>query len=239
MWHQAFKTRSSTTKHHTTPLQHLLDSHQSCLSKPPLQQLFSSPVIADLHLTECKRDSDRATDTAPPGEAVVPVVADVQKILTEILLQCQYCNRTYSDKSVLMRHQSTHTTDKNYECKSCGAVFDSYVAAAQHWLRPCVETANVFYLARMICCEKCERTFKSHELLYIHKVKQKHFVPKIHVDKGSDDLVKVKEEPPSSDEEQASPPGEEVKSGLGCLKRRWADGLLICFVFFFLKGGLA
>ncbi|KAK9880611.1 hypothetical protein WA026_011850 [Henosepilachna vigintioctopunctata] len=104
----------------------------------------------------------------------------IEKILTEILLQCEFCNRTYADKGLLLLHQRKHSTDKNYECVSCNSTFESYAMAAQHWLKICSETANMFYLPKLTYCEYCDRTFKSHELLYTHKIKKKHYTVKIH-----------------------------------------------------------
>lgn len=106
----------------------------------------------------------------------------VEKVLTELLLQCEFCNRTYADKSWLLAHQKTHTTQINYQCVKCNEPFDSYVLAAKHWLTKCSDEANLFYLPKLTYCEYCDRTFKSHDILYTHKIKKKHYTPKIHIE---------------------------------------------------------
>ncbi|XP_018579277.1 zinc finger protein 208 [Anoplophora glabripennis] len=111
---------------------------------------------------------------------------NIEKILTEILLQCEFCNRTYAEKNLLLMHQRKHTTGKNYECVNCNLVFDSYAVAAQHWMKKCSEYVSLFYLPKLTYCEYCDRTFKSHELLYTHKIKKKHYTPKLHIPNTSD-----------------------------------------------------
>ncbi|KAJ8972310.1 hypothetical protein NQ314_000225 [Rhamnusium bicolor] len=111
---------------------------------------------------------------------------NIEKILTEILLQCEFCNRTYAEKNLLLMHQRKHTTAKNYECINCNQVFDSYAIAAQHWMKKCSEYVSLFYLPKLTYCEYCDRTFKSHELLYTHKIKKKHYTPKLHIPNSND-----------------------------------------------------
>lgn len=105
----------------------------------------------------------------------------VEKVLTELLLQCEYCNRTYSDRNLLLTHQRKHTTEINYQCVTCKESFDSYTFATKHWMTKCSDEANLFYLPKMTYCEYCDRTFKSHEILYTHKIKKKHYTPKKHI----------------------------------------------------------
>lgn len=102
------------------------------------------------------------------------------KIITEVLYQCEFCNRTYAAKPSVLNHQKTHTTEKNYECMFCQQHFDNYNIATQHWQNKCIKESNLFYLPKMIYCEHCDRGFKSHEILYNHKNKKKHFTPKLH-----------------------------------------------------------
>lgn len=111
----------------------------------------------------------------------------IEKILTEILFQCEFCNRTYSEKNQLLIHQKKHTTSKNYECSNCCSAFDSYATAAQHWLKRCTEYVNIFFLPRFTFCECCDRPFKSHEQLYTHKIKKKHYTPKVHLSNPKSD----------------------------------------------------
>ncbi|KAF2897759.1 hypothetical protein ILUMI_08422 [Ignelater luminosus] len=118
------------------------------------------------------------------------VAPNVEKVLTELLLQCEYCNRTYSDRNLLLAHQKKHTTDVNYECITCKEMFDSYTSAVKHWMTKCSDEANLFYLPKMTYCEYCDRTFKSHEILYTHKIKKKHYTPKLHMSKNNDLLDK-------------------------------------------------
>lgn len=112
----------------------------------------------------------------------------VEKVLTELLLQCEFCNRTYAEKKWLLIHQKTHTTEINYHCVKCNETFDSYVYAAKHWLTKCSDEANLFYLPKLTFCEYCDRTFKSHDILYTHKIKKKHYTPKIYVNKENEEI---------------------------------------------------
>lgn len=47
-------------------------------------------------------------------------------------------------------------------------------------MKKCSEYTNVFYLPKLLYCEYCDRTFKSHEVLYNHKAKKKHYTPKLY-----------------------------------------------------------
>ncbi|XP_050297269.1 zinc finger protein 62 homolog isoform X2 [Anthonomus grandis grandis] len=107
----------------------------------------------------------------------------IETISTEILLQCEFCNRTFADKNLLLVHQRKHTTEKNYECVDCNQAFDSYSKAYPHWIKKCNEFSNVFYLPKLSFCEYCDRTFKTHDMLYNHKIKKKHYSPKLFVPK--------------------------------------------------------
>lgn len=162
-------------------------------------EVFSSLNSANTHVESCTEElfqlvqstSQNSLDNQKKGigEISNPVNDDsklldesqIEKILTEILLQCEFCNRTYADKNLLLLHQRKHSTAKNYECVNCGSSFESYAVAAQHWLKICSETSNMFYLPKLTYCEYCDRTFKSHELLYAHKIKKKHYTVKLHM----------------------------------------------------------
>ncbi|CAG9863226.1 unnamed protein product [Phyllotreta striolata] len=154
-------------------------------------EVFSSPLTANYHVSICKEvikieahreEETPETDEKPPNDpAGVLVDKNLEKMLTELLLQCEFCNRTYAEKNLLLVHQRKHTTSKNYECTNCSQAFDSYIAAAQHWMKKCSEYVSLFYLPKLTYCEYCDRTFKSHELLYTHKIKKKHYTVKIHL----------------------------------------------------------
>lgn len=163
-------------------------------------EVFSSPLTANYHVSICKEVIDieeqqkefNTLDTSMQVEKNEistnidnrdGTVEDknIEKILTELLLQCEFCNRTYAEKNLLLMHQRKHTTAKNYECVNCFQVFDSYVVAAQHWMKKCSEYVSLFYLPKLTYCEYCDRTFKSHELLYTHKIKKKHYTSKLYL----------------------------------------------------------
>lgn len=138
-------------------------------------QVFATPASANAHSDSCPSAGESTaeqTETEDNG--------NVEKVLTELLLQCEFCNRTYAEKSLLSAHQRTHTTSVNYECVTCKETFESYTLAAKHWLTKCTDEANLFYLPKLTYCEFCDRTFKSHEILYAHKIKKKHYTPKVH-----------------------------------------------------------
>lgn len=168
-------------------------------------EVFSSVLIANYHVLNCNEIDEIDPNTSEDSDDVKSLQEEmknsnsvseddstkdkitnndnkfIDRILTEILFQCEFCNRTYADKKYLLLHQRKHTTSKNYECSNCFTVFDSYATAVQHWLKKCTEYVNVFFLPRLTYCEYCDRPFKSHELLYTHKIKKKHYTSKIHL----------------------------------------------------------
>lgn len=164
-------------------------------------EVFSSLPIANCHIRICNeeveedsifsedgvdmqenvKNSNNSTEQDSGKDNLAPDNKKyIEKILTEVLFQCEFCNRTYSEKNNLLVHQRKHTTSKNYECSNCFSIFDSYATAVQHWLKKCTEYVNVFFLPRFTYCEFCDRPFKSHELLYSHKIKKKHYTSKVH-----------------------------------------------------------
>lgn len=138
-------------------------------------QVFATPESANCHAQTCFEKFELAEG----------LDANIEKVLTELLLQCEFCNRTYYQSDMLMEHQRKHTTACNYECVTCTESFDSYIDATRHWMSKCSDASNLFYLAKMIYCDFCDRTFKSHELLYGHKIKKKHYTPKTYEEQKS------------------------------------------------------
>ncbi|KAL1502148.1 hypothetical protein ABEB36_007334 [Hypothenemus hampei] len=143
-------------------------------------EIFSTTDNANHHVKNCKDDSNNLEESINDVQNYVKP-SQIETISTEVLLQCEFCNRTFSDKSFLIMHQKNHTTEKNFECVSCNKAFDSFCLAASHWQKKCSEFSNVFYLPKLLYCEYCDRTFKSHEILYNHKVKKRHYTPKVHI----------------------------------------------------------
>uniref|UniRef100_A0A1Y1JV24 C2H2-type domain-containing protein n=1 Tax=Photinus pyralis TaxID=7054 RepID=A0A1Y1JV24_PHOPY len=176
-------------------------------------QVFSTPTSATYHAEGCiekidtiKIDYDfnslnaEVTECRKSEAPIETHLQNVTKILTELLLQCEYCNRTYADKDLLVAHQRRHTTKTNYECITCNGTFESYLSATRHWMTKCSDAVNLFYLPKMTYCDLCDRTFKSHEILYTHKMKKKHYRPKPHLtdtnlietnDESKDKLVQL------------------------------------------------
>lgn len=169
-------------------------------------QVFATPTSANNHATACALETEPSN--SEPEEKTDGIKIDleqsntnVEKVLTELLLQCEFCNRTYAEKSLLSAHQRTHTTAVNYECVTCKESFESYTVAAKHWMVKCSDEANLFYLPKLTYCEFCDRTFKSHEILYAHKIKKKHYTPKLH---------NQKDESNSRNKKECSEDGESV-----------------------------
>lgn len=186
-----------------------------CLS---CYQVFATPASASKHAEDCVENVNSGASKNIADDDDCKIISDeiknqtsselidngitfnsklnditnknVQKFLTELLLQCEYCNRTYADKKWLLSHQKSHSTSVNYECITCNLTFDSYVLASKHWLTKCSDEANLFYLPKLTYCEYCDRTFKSHEILYTHKFKKKHYTPKVFlpVESASSDI---------------------------------------------------
>lgn len=174
--YQVFATPSSASKH----VENCVDNLNRSKSKKGFIEDDDCKIISDEEkcLASTEILDNGITSTGKVNDAITN--KNMQKFLTELLLQCEYCNRTYADKKWLLLHQKTHTTSVNYECVTCNLTFDSYVLASKHWLTKCSDEANLFYLPKLTYCEYCDRTFKSHEILYTHKFKKKHYTPKIY-----------------------------------------------------------
>lgn len=187
--YQVFATPASATKHAENCVETLCPSGSiNCIMDDD-----------DCKIVSEEEKNQDTVDLVEHGGAFNGKVNDnvasknVQKFLTELLLQCEYCNRTYADKKWLLLHQKSHSTSINYECITCSVTFDSYVLASKHWLTKCSDEANLFYLPKLTYCEYCDRTFKSHEILYTHKFKKKHYTPKVYAPVESDS-TEVKQE---------------------------------------------
>ena len=48
---------------------------------------------------------------------------DHQRIHTGDLLKCDFCEKTFINKSYLTRHTRTHTGERPFQCHLCGAAF--------------------------------------------------------------------------------------------------------------------
>lgn len=183
-------------------------------------QVFATPASANRHaewcvatvlITENDEQVPKVVEHKQDPDENVPKTdcsKNVEKVLTELLLQCEFCNRTYAEKKFLLQHQRTHTTGVNYECVTCKEVFDSYTIAAKHWLTKCSDEANLFYLPKLTYCECCDRTFKSHEILYTHKIKKKHYTSKMHM--SNSEWANVKAEDKIISSENCGPENKDV-----------------------------
>ena len=102
------------------------------------------------------------------------------EVLTDILYQCEFCNSTFIDKDNLISHQyEYHNTSRNFECVCCNLAINNYIEALTlHWQKGCNDELNDFHLPKMLYCQFCDKKFKSHEALYSHKLKKKHYTPK-------------------------------------------------------------
>lgn len=194
-------------------------------------QVFATPAPANLHAEQCTEVGETKLEEKSGSECAeespeISIISDeisnisdsmgkdinsnnivyknVEKVLTELLLHCEFCNRTYANKANLVAHQKKHTTDINYECITCKEVFDSYTMATKHWLTKCSDESNLFYLPKMTYCEYCDRTFKSHEILYTHKIKKKHYTPKTFIPKTGNCSQEIKEPQQKSPESKDS-----------------------------------
>ncbi|XP_056645059.1 zinc finger protein 271-like [Diorhabda sublineata] len=135
-------------------------------------RVFASKHIANHHLKLC-------VNVEITNEDPLAVKTNIEKILTNLVIQCEFCNRSYVDTKSLMMHQTKHTTIKNYECIECFLIFDCYSDATKHWMEKCTEHVNSFLVPKVIYCEHCDRVFGSHQLLYEHKRKTKHYTSKL------------------------------------------------------------
>ncbi|XP_050313885.1 zinc finger protein ZFP2-like [Anthonomus grandis grandis] len=168
--------------------------------------VFSSAENAYNHVLTClepfikiNKDETANNDTlekdCDPENDVFIEHSPVESIFTETLIQCEFCNSIFADRNSMLVHQRKHTTAKNYQCADCNQVFESYLRACPHWLKTCTEFSNVFCLPKLLICDYCNRKFKSHSNLYDHKIKKKHYSPKIYAPHGNNQEKRQQEIP--------------------------------------------
>ncbi|XP_038207923.1 zinc finger protein 34-like [Zerene cesonia] len=95
----------------------------------------------------------------------------IREIKTSLLLQCEFCEKVYTNIPRLLKHTRTHTSDKNYKCNACNLSFDSYKSAEKHWvLCPWLLMCYKFSLPKMLLCNACDRKFRNYDHLYNHRL---------------------------------------------------------------------
>ena len=68
-------------------------------------------------------------------------------------LQCEFCNKTFSSKAVLMKHKKgAHSQDKPYKCEICGKGFPFSERLSRH-------INGIHEKIKRFKCELCEKSF--------------------------------------------------------------------------------
>ncbi|XP_060802491.1 zinc finger protein 470 isoform X2 [Amyelois transitella] len=78
--------------------------------------------------------------------------------------QCNYCNKTFSNKASIRRHIYVHLNAKPYECVDCLKRFTHEVNLQYHLKKRHPE----LYSPRNFKCQICEKVFRFKETLSIH-----------------------------------------------------------------------
>ncbi|KAL5278007.1 hypothetical protein ACFFRR_002947 [Megaselia abdita] len=76
------------------------------------------------------------------------------------VFQCQHCNKNFSTKTNLVRHEHIHTGSKKFQCKICGNCFTQSGSLKQHMY---IHTGE-----RPFVCKDCGRSFTQSKSLKFH-----------------------------------------------------------------------
>lgn len=94
----------------------------------------------------------------------------VREIKASSLLQCEFCEKVFTNIPRLLRHLKMHNVIKNYECNACNLAFSCYKTAEQHWLS-CLwlKIYYQFSLPKLLLCNACDKKFRNYDQLYNHR----------------------------------------------------------------------
>lgn len=118
--------------------------------KMHLPKVACEPLpVLDLHSKNLTESDDKANQSS--GQA-----------------KCQFCDKSYSNKSNLRFHQrNAHPFERLYKCSACEKCFEYRKQLRTH----CRSKHTVIDAAQRYPCIKCDRTFKSSSNLRGHQIK--------------------------------------------------------------------
>ncbi|XP_046628393.1 zinc finger protein 678-like [Neodiprion virginianus] len=98
----------------------------------------------------------------------------IEELTASKMYHCEFCNSFFSDLDNLKTHQNLHSVEKPYSCNQCMTVYKSYAEAVLHWK----EHPRIFKVSIAFSCDICSKDMKELSLLYKHKQKRHHYIPR-------------------------------------------------------------
>lgn len=110
-------------------------------------------------------------------------------VITGTILQCEFCDYSFSDELNLLKHESMHDPTIGFECFFCEINVITLKEISNHWHTECAftryETKRNISMPKVYLCNICGLRFNSLEQLYDHRYSSKHFFPRIDFANGS------------------------------------------------------
>lgn len=110
----------------------------------------------------------------------------VKSIFIHMVLQCEFCDRIFSDSKSLVPHTSQHNPNEGFSCTQCDLRCLDFKSLHMHRRSECLnlkKSQKLMSLARSFICNICFNDFPTHEALIEHRYKEFHFYPRIDWDK--------------------------------------------------------
>lgn len=98
------------------------------------------------------------------------------------LLQCEFCNYTFSDAKSLIQHSASHDPDDGYGCQLCEINVPTLKEIIMHRQTECtfttIDRSQYINLPRLFVCNVCSIKFESLDQLYEHRYTKFHLFPR-------------------------------------------------------------
>ncbi|XP_015585423.1 zinc finger protein 2-like [Cephus cinctus] len=98
----------------------------------------------------------------------------IEELSTSKMYHCEFCNSHFVDPDNLKTHQNQHVVERPYSCNLCNTIYKSFAEAVLHWK----EHPRTFKVVTVFLCDLCSKDMKELSLLYKHKQKRHHYVPR-------------------------------------------------------------
>lgn len=115
------------------------------------------------HVKKSKKIDETPEETVRKPSKRKQVTLSNGVVLTLDLFQCDYCKKSFSNKSSLRRHIFMHLDIKPYACHHCCKKFRQRCNLQVHLIRKHAKRANQTYV-----CEHCDKPFVLKENLALH-----------------------------------------------------------------------